>query len=56
MPGVDLHALQAEWDRSGTIRRLRLVAADPVLRREWLILPALLVVIAITLPLLAAIA
>ncbi|MFZ5745248.1 MAG: hypothetical protein ACOY7T_12300 [Pseudomonadota bacterium] len=55
MPGVDLHALQAEWDRSGTIRRLRLVASDQVMRREWLVLPALLVVIGGTLPLLAAV-
>lgn len=51
----DLHALQAEWDRAGALRRLRLVAADPVLRREWLVLPALLVVIGGTLPLLAAV-
>lgn len=51
----DAQALQAEWDRAGKLRRLRLVASTPALRRELLILPALLVVIAATVPLLAAV-
>lgn len=51
----DAQALQAEWDRAGTLRRLRLVASTPALRRELLILPALLVLIGGTLPLLVAV-
>lgn len=47
----DLHQLQAEWDRAGTIRRLRLVATTPVLRHVWLIPFAWLVAIGLTLPL-----
>lgn len=51
----DPHELQAQWDRFGTIQRLRLIATTPVLRRELLILPALLLAGLAILPLIAAV-
>ncbi len=54
-PHEDLGQLQAEWDRAGLIRRLRMIATTPVLAREFLILPALLLAGLAILPLIAAV-
>lgn len=52
---IDCTRLQAEWDRAGLIRRLRIIATTPVLAREFLILPALLLAGLAILPLIAAV-